>query len=72
MKKPPKNRLVASGWPLMVLNSFTWVVMIEMPLIPRYPMIKHIILEIRARMNHRDNEYSSSDPIISVRLIESL
>jgi DNA polymerase-1 len=29
---------------------------VEMPLIPRYPMIKQVILEIRARINHRDSE----------------
>jgi hypothetical protein len=56
MKNPPRNRLVATEWPLIDSNSFTLDVIREMPIIPRYPMIRQIILEIKARMNHRASE----------------
>jgi len=34
-----------------------------MPLIPKYPITRQIMLEIRARINHRINEYINSVPI---------
>jgi hypothetical protein len=64
MKKPPKKRLVAKGLPLILSNSFIFIVMIEMPFIPIYPITKQIILEIKARINQRNKEKSNPDPII--------
>jgi len=63
MKNPPRKRLVAKGSPLILSNSFIFVVMKEIPLIPRYPIAKQTILEIKARINHRNKEKSKPDPI---------
>jgi len=65
MKKPPSSRLVAMGSPLTLSNSFISVVMNDNARIPRYPKIKHMMLEIKARMNHKVKEKINSDSIIN-------
>jgi hypothetical protein len=54
---------VATRGPLILSNSLILVVISEIPLIPRYPMIRHIMLENRARINQRNSVKSISDPI---------
>jgi hypothetical protein len=60
MRKPPTKKLVATELPLMLSNSFIFVVKSVMLLIPMNPINKQIKLETKARTNHSANENRNS------------
>ena len=60
IRKPLVNRLVAIGFPLIILNSLICVVISVRALIEITPIIKQIKLEMKALINHRNNAVKKS------------